>query len=261
CNLEIGFRVQFSDLAMLGYVQLQVVDSNNNVMVENIDNSTREDWNSSVHGKKITWSVPQDWPAGNYILRAFGNAYYSCKVNEKRTFCPLILEGRETIHVEHLAEDQSCPVATTSSTSSTSIMSPLSPSSQSSSYSTSLATNSKDSITTSSKVGTSANVGEDGSQKPSIHIDVDSSILLDLMRKDGVNLDQITNTTDGKMVGSGDSRQSKGLDQKERNIVDTGKQPVSSSGTRNANIGSGGMRTMMNNNVGLGCLVAAISFF
>ncbi|KAF9344743.1 hypothetical protein BGX26_003967 [Mortierella sp. AD094] len=259
CDLELGFRVQYSDLAILGYVQLQVLDSENKVMVEDIDNSTREDWDS-VRAKNVTWSVPQDWPAGDYILRAFGNAHYSCKENGQRTFCPLLLEDRETIHVEHLMAGQGCPAVATPSSASTSTPSPSSSSSSRSSPSP--ATNSKDSITTPSKESMPVSVGvsDPSSQKPSIHIDVDSSIL-DLMRKNGINLDQIANSTDGKTVDGSDSKQPKELDQKGSNIINTGKQPLPSSGARNAKIGSGNMWTTLGKSAGLACLAVAISFF
>ncbi|KAG0202586.1 hypothetical protein BGX28_004932 [Mortierella sp. GBA30] len=38
------FRVQYSDLAMLKWVQLQVLAADNSILIENIDNSTREEW-------------------------------------------------------------------------------------------------------------------------------------------------------------------------------------------------------------------------
>jgi len=44
CPVELGFRVQYSDLAMLGWVQLQVLAADNTVLIDALDNSTRESW-------------------------------------------------------------------------------------------------------------------------------------------------------------------------------------------------------------------------
>jgi hypothetical protein len=44
CPIDIGFRVQYSDLAQLKWVQLQVLGTNNLLMIEGLDNSTRAQW-------------------------------------------------------------------------------------------------------------------------------------------------------------------------------------------------------------------------
>ncbi|KAG0049519.1 hypothetical protein BGZ83_005705 [Gryganskiella cystojenkinii] len=108
CPVELGFRVQYSDLAMLGWVQLQVLAANNSVVVDSLDNSTRSSWDLE-RSKNITWSVPATLPVGDYILRAFGNGSYPCKENGRRTFCQFPLEDRETVHLHALASGQSCP--------------------------------------------------------------------------------------------------------------------------------------------------------
>jgi len=64
---------------------------------------------SVKRAKNITWSVPQDWAAGDYILRAFGNGSYPCKENGHRVFCQFPLEDRETVHLHALPVGQSCP--------------------------------------------------------------------------------------------------------------------------------------------------------
>ncbi|KAF9544465.1 hypothetical protein EC957_012067 [Mortierella hygrophila] len=98
CDMDLGFRVQYSDLAMLQWVQLQVLSANQAIVVDKLDNSTRAEWDD-VRSKNITWSIPADLTPGDYILRAFGDAYYYCTENNIRTLCPLPLEDRRTIHV------------------------------------------------------------------------------------------------------------------------------------------------------------------
>ncbi|KAI1320116.1 hypothetical protein EDD11_002088 [Mortierella claussenii] len=124
CPLKLGFRVQYSDLAQLSYVQLQVLDAQNKVFIDNIDNSTRTEWDDQ-RAKNITLTVPQELAPGDYILRAFGTAHYPCRENEHRTFCPLELQDLETIHVQRLKPGQSCPNAESSSSSSLSTVSNL----------------------------------------------------------------------------------------------------------------------------------------
>ncbi|KAI7831683.1 hypothetical protein BC939DRAFT_147061 [Gamsiella multidivaricata] len=109
CDLELGFRVQYSDIAMLSYVQLQVLDFQDNIVIENVDNSTRQEWDQH-RAKNLTWSVPQDWSSGDYILRAFGGATYPCTENGQRKFCRLQLEDRQIIHLQPLPAGATCPV-------------------------------------------------------------------------------------------------------------------------------------------------------
>ncbi|KAF9909238.1 hypothetical protein EC991_008875 [Linnemannia zychae] len=78
CPIDIGFRVQYSDLAQLKWVQLQVLGADNSLMIEGLDNSTRAQWDDT-RTKSVTWTVPNNWPPGDYIVRAFGNASYSCQ--------------------------------------------------------------------------------------------------------------------------------------------------------------------------------------
>jgi len=44
CPITLGYRVQFSDMAMLRWVQLQLLDQTNDILVERIDNTTRAEW-------------------------------------------------------------------------------------------------------------------------------------------------------------------------------------------------------------------------
>lgn len=46
--MDLGFRVQYSDLAMLQWVQLQVLSADQTIVVDKLDNSTRTEWD----GKK-----------------------------------------------------------------------------------------------------------------------------------------------------------------------------------------------------------------
>jgi len=62
-----------------------------------------------VRAKNVTWSIPEDLTPGDYIVRAFGDAYYTCTDKGKRTFCPLQLEDRVTIHIEGPLKDENGP--------------------------------------------------------------------------------------------------------------------------------------------------------
>ncbi|KAG0341479.1 hypothetical protein BG004_006020, partial [Podila humilis] len=119
CPVTLGYRVQYSDMAMLRWVQLQWLNGvNNDILVENIDNTTRTEW-SDNRGKNITWTVPSTWAPGDYVLRAFGNASYACTDQEgHRTTCSFPLEDRETLHLLPLAASQGCPSLSTPVTSS-----------------------------------------------------------------------------------------------------------------------------------------------
>ncbi|KAF9081186.1 hypothetical protein BGX23_001163, partial [Mortierella sp. AD031] len=44
CDMDVGFRVQYSDLAMLQWVQLQVLKADQTIAVDKLDNSTRTEW-------------------------------------------------------------------------------------------------------------------------------------------------------------------------------------------------------------------------
>ncbi|KAF9193044.1 hypothetical protein BGZ51_004277 [Haplosporangium sp. Z 767] len=116
CSVDIGFRVQYSDLAILAWVQLQILDANDNVLIENIDNSSRSTWDDT-RSKNLTWSIPTGWAAGDYTLRAHGDAYYPCKENNVQAFCPLRLEDKETLRLRPLTKGQKCPPSVFSSTS------------------------------------------------------------------------------------------------------------------------------------------------
>ncbi|KAG0288168.1 hypothetical protein BGZ96_008037 [Linnemannia gamsii] len=124
CPVDIGFRVQYSDLAQLKWVQLQVLGADNSLMIEGLDNSTRVQWDAT-RTRTVTWTVPNNWPSGDYIIRAFGNASYSCQHGTRRERCDFALEDRETFHLHPLAASQGCPLPSIKpSTSSASIGTP-----------------------------------------------------------------------------------------------------------------------------------------
>ncbi|KAF9541874.1 hypothetical protein EC957_002579 [Mortierella hygrophila] len=108
CPVDIGFRVQYSDLAQLKWVQLQVLGADNSLMIEGLDNSTRAEWDDT-RAKTVTWTVPNNWPSGDYIVRAFGNASYPCQHGTRREHCDFALEDRGTFHLHPLAASQGCP--------------------------------------------------------------------------------------------------------------------------------------------------------
>ncbi|KAK3836208.1 MAG: hypothetical protein J3R72DRAFT_477208 [Linnemannia gamsii] len=115
CPIDIGFRVQYSDLAQLKWVQLQVLGADNSLMIEGLDNSTRTQWDDT-RTKTVTWTVPNHWPSGDYIVRAFGNATYPCHHGTRREHCDFALEDRETFHLRPIAASQGCPSSSSAST-------------------------------------------------------------------------------------------------------------------------------------------------
>lgn len=53
CDMDVGFRVQYSDLAMLQWVQVQVLSADQTIVVDKLDNSTRTEWDGKKQkGKK-----------------------------------------------------------------------------------------------------------------------------------------------------------------------------------------------------------------
>ncbi|KAF9109637.1 hypothetical protein BGX27_007385 [Mortierella sp. AM989] len=114
CAAELGYRVQFSDMAILKWVQLQILDADNSVVVDNIDHASREQWGES-RSRSLSWQVPADFTPGEYTLRAFGNATYPCNDNKtgRHRRCELVLEDKETLHLQALNAEQACPSATT----------------------------------------------------------------------------------------------------------------------------------------------------
>ncbi|KAF9428773.1 hypothetical protein BGZ94_001093 [Podila epigama] len=110
CPVELGYRVQYSDLALLHWVQLQVLDiTGESVLVNSIDHTTRDVWDSqNFRGKNVTWVVPSHWAEDDYILRAFGNSTYPCSKAGVRTRCVLELEDRQVVHLKRLTKDENC---------------------------------------------------------------------------------------------------------------------------------------------------------
>ncbi|KAF9580618.1 hypothetical protein BGW38_002664 [Lunasporangiospora selenospora] len=100
---------------MLKWVQLQVLDSSSSVLIENLDHSTRADWDAETRTRSVKWSVPTDWTPGDYIIRAFGNASYPCyertSTGGRQSRCELSLEDQETLRLTVLKEAHACPSA------------------------------------------------------------------------------------------------------------------------------------------------------
>ncbi|KAG9073169.1 hypothetical protein KI688_000956 [Linnemannia hyalina] len=112
CPVDLGFRVQYSDLAMLKTVQLQVLGADNSVLIDNLGVTSRTEW-GETRMKDIPWTVPADWTPGDYIVRAFGDATYPCTQDGHHTRCSLVLEDRETVHLKPLDDgSQGCPTVT-----------------------------------------------------------------------------------------------------------------------------------------------------
>ncbi|KAG0060083.1 hypothetical protein BGZ89_012556 [Linnemannia elongata] len=78
CPVDLGFRVQYSDLAMLKTVQLQILGADNSVLIDNLGYTSRTEWGDGLHAR-----------------------------------CSLVLEDRETVHLKSLdAGGQGCPTIT-----------------------------------------------------------------------------------------------------------------------------------------------------
>ncbi|KAF9346692.1 hypothetical protein BGX26_001796 [Mortierella sp. AD094] len=114
CAADLGYRVQFSDMAILKWVQLQILNSDNAVVVDNIDRATREQW-GETRSRSLSWQVPADLTPGEYTLRAFGNATYPCNdiKNGRHRRCEFVLQDQETLHLQALGADQECPSSAT----------------------------------------------------------------------------------------------------------------------------------------------------
>ncbi|GJJ72548.1 hypothetical protein EMPS_04906 [Entomortierella parvispora] len=136
CSVDLGYRVRYSDMAMLEWVQLQVLAPNSDVLVESVDYATRAELNGTTRSgyiwvpkiwkaaicrltllfiiahrvKNLSWAVPSDWAPGDYIVRAFGNATHPCtdQSTGHRTRCGILLEDRETLHLQPLVDGQGC---------------------------------------------------------------------------------------------------------------------------------------------------------
>ncbi|KAG0296181.1 hypothetical protein BGZ96_010084 [Linnemannia gamsii] len=234
CDMDVGFRVQYSDLAMLQWVQLQVLNTDEDIVVDNLDNSTRTEWDD-VRLKNITWSIPTDLTPGDYILRAFGDAVYYCTENGIRTLCPLPLEDRVTIHVaaplqsgnDPASSPLECPANLTpiSKPKTSSASSLLSPSSSSSSSSSSF---------------------EFTSASPILQFNIDPEVLKLLQSDDHLakEQDQEQKVTPGH-IGEGLSVEiGKGLSQKSDPAKDisgmNGKDGMKKDGSESAINGAGG---------------------
>ncbi|KAF9156479.1 hypothetical protein BG015_004960 [Linnemannia schmuckeri] len=112
CPVDLGFRVQYSGLAMLKTVQLQVLGTDSSVLIDSLGYSPRTEW-GDTHTRDISWTVPADWTPGDYVVRAFGNATYPCVQDRHHARCSVVLEDRETIHLKPLAAGgQGCPSIT-----------------------------------------------------------------------------------------------------------------------------------------------------
>ncbi|KAF9142844.1 hypothetical protein BGX30_002034 [Mortierella sp. GBA39] len=112
CPVDLGFRVQYSDLAILKTAQLQVLGADNSVLIDNLGVTSRTEW-GDTRMKDIPWTVPADWTPGDYIVRAFGNATYPCTQDGHHARCSLVLEDRETVHLKPLdVGSQGCPTVT-----------------------------------------------------------------------------------------------------------------------------------------------------
>ncbi|KAG0201312.1 hypothetical protein BGX33_010412 [Mortierella sp. NVP41] len=99
CPVDIGFRVQYSDLAQLKWVQLQVLGADNS-LIEGLDNSTQAQWDDK-RTKTVTWTVPNDWPTGDYVIRAFGNASYPCQLGTRGSIATLHLRTKRPFACIH----------------------------------------------------------------------------------------------------------------------------------------------------------------
>lgn len=48
CPVDLGFRVQYSDLAMLKTVQLQILGADNSVLIDNLGSTSRTEWGGKL---------------------------------------------------------------------------------------------------------------------------------------------------------------------------------------------------------------------
>ncbi|KAG0373563.1 hypothetical protein BGX24_011541 [Mortierella sp. AD032] len=165
CDMDLGFRVQYSDLAMLQWVQIQILNADQTIVVDKLDNSTRTEWDD-VRAKNITWSVPGDLAPGDYIVRAFGDAVYYCTEKGIHTLCPLPLEDRETIHVTAPLKAGNDPLSPSSTPDCPASLTPFSKPNTSSASSLS-----------SSSPSPPSPASPSTSAPPALHFSIDSNVL------------------------------------------------------------------------------------
>ncbi|KAG0237918.1 hypothetical protein BGW42_008018 [Actinomortierella wolfii] len=108
CSIDVGYRVQYSDLALLHWVQLEVLDADSQPLAT-IDNTTRAEWEETDRAHTVKWTIPSTWADGYYVIRAHGNASFPCVESGMRQFCTLELEDRETIYVQTPETAGLCP--------------------------------------------------------------------------------------------------------------------------------------------------------
>jgi len=127
-----------------------------------------------VRAKNVTWSVPDNWPSGDYTLRAFGNASYPCTGDDgRRTFCLLMLEDRQILHLQQPMAGQTCSDGTLPRSTSQ----PFSPSST-----TTTEANSNENLSETDKANGDDDNDTDG-------LDVDLGLVLPLMDQEPIEID------------------------------------------------------------------------
>ncbi|KAF9328319.1 hypothetical protein BGZ91_001054 [Linnemannia elongata] len=259
CDMDVGFRVQYSDLAMLQWVQVQVLSADQTIVVDKLDNSTRTEWDD-VRAKNITWSIPADLAPGDYILRAFGDAYYYCTENNIRTFCSLPLEDRETIHV-------AAPLKAGSDISSSPLECPssLTPFSKPK-------TSSASSLSSPSTSSSSSSFSASTSTTPILHVNIEPDVLNlhqngDHVAKQQQEQEQKTSTgsiAEGGGGGGGGQGMSMELSQKsdsedkDDGTAAIGKEGMKKDGSGSAVNGAGGEGWMVAVRVGSGTRLAVV---
>ncbi|KAF9412901.1 hypothetical protein BGZ76_005122 [Entomortierella beljakovae] len=110
CPVDLGYRVQYSDMAILKWVQLQLLQADKTVVIDKLDYATRDQWGES-RTRSISWQVPADLTPGEYTLSAFGNATYPCNdfKSGRRNRCEFYLEDQKALNIHTLSADQKCP--------------------------------------------------------------------------------------------------------------------------------------------------------
>ncbi|KAF8981143.1 hypothetical protein BGZ46_003197 [Entomortierella lignicola] len=112
CTTDIGYRVQYSDMAALKSVHLQVLGADGSIVVDNVDQATHEQW-SETRTRSLSWQVPADLAPGEYKLHATGYATYPCRDgdgNHQRR-CDFVMNDEKPLVVQSLPEGQQCPAA------------------------------------------------------------------------------------------------------------------------------------------------------
>ncbi|KAH8553860.1 hypothetical protein BGW37DRAFT_482495 [Umbelopsis sp. PMI_123] len=101
-NIEVRYRVQYQDMALLGSAATSLLYPNGTIAVGNFSSATHDDWNET-RMVSFNWTIPQHISDGSYVLQVAGPAGYRCSKNNDGkapwTRCYLTLTSQVNITI------------------------------------------------------------------------------------------------------------------------------------------------------------------